>query len=83
MAKAHYLAMSGSPGFIPDCCEMFDSREEAVSDLVKFLELTAEQENRLRAWDFTTCDPMQGAGYCQVLECECATPEIHSGVTCV
>ncbi len=83
----HYIAMSGIHGCLPDHCEVFETRADAVADLTSLFELGRVREARLRKNDYLELEVTLieaasgnsfGADYCEISSCNCATPEIHS-----
>lgn len=75
MAK-HYIAMSGSSGCLPDFCEPFQKRKEAVDALGDLHEMTRKEKEALRSSGYVTLTV--GADYAEVKECQCVTPGIHT-----
>jgi hypothetical protein len=85
--SAHYIAMSGMHGCLPDHCEVFETRADAVTDLTSLFELGRIRETRLKEngyleLEVSLIEAAQGdcfgADYCEISACNCATPEIHS-----
>jgi hypothetical protein len=83
----HYIAMSGMHGCLPDHCEVFETREDAVSDLVFLFDLGRTRTARLRKESYLKLTPSAverrqdvdfGADYCEITECDCDNPSIHS-----
>lgn len=79
---AHFIAMSGSSGCLPDYCEVYQGTEEglaaAVEGLDNLFELTKEQLRVLRKNRYLNLGAGAGADYCEVIRCLCATPGVHS-----
>ena len=83
----HYIAMSGNHGCLPDHCEVFETADDAVNDLVEIFELGRTRRATLaRTWYLPLIptaveirqDVCFGAEYCEIMSCGCATPSIHS-----
>lgn len=82
---AHYIAMSGMRGCLPDYCCSLESVEDAVESLAELFgdSLTEEQEQAFRRelshgrfHEFA--DPAEaGAQYAEITECDCPNPEDH------
>lgn len=75
MAK-HYIAQSGSHSCLPDFCDVFQRREEAVNTLASLHELSGTQKRVLRQDGIVRLT--FGADYAQVTACECGHPQLHS-----
>ena len=88
LTKKHYIAMSGSHGCLPDHCEVFETHADAVSDLAMLFELGRTRKARLRKNSYLELTPSPieardedfgfGAEYCEITECDCDNPAIHS-----
>jgi len=83
----HYIAMSGMHGCLPDHCDVFESVEDATSDLVQLFQLGRIRENILREnlyleLKLTPIEENQGvefgADYCEIQTCTCDDPSVHS-----
>jgi hypothetical protein len=83
----HYIAMSGQHGCLPDHCEVFESKKDAVQDLGQLFELGRTRAARLRKDSYLelTPNPIEerqgedfGAEYCEITECDCDNPLVHS-----
>jgi len=83
----HFMAMSGSHGCLPDHCEVFDSRQDAINDLVQLFGLGRTRTARLRKESILELTPSPiearqdisfGAEYCEITECDCGDPTTHS-----
>ncbi len=83
----HYIAMSGQHGCLPDHCEVFESKKDAVQDLVQLFELGRTRAARLRKDSYLELIPNPieekqgedfGAEYCEITECDCDNPIVHS-----
>ena len=75
---SHFIAMSGEHGCIPDHCEWYPTFADAVNDLVSLFELGRTRKTNLRKYRSAELGPQFGAEYCEIVECDCNTPEIHS-----
>lgn len=83
---AHYIAMSGDHGCIPDHCQAHPTLEEAVNDLAELFGLGRARKKELRNTHYLelTLTPIEqaqghsfGAGYCEIQECCCDNPQQH------
>ena len=83
----HYIAMSGQHGCLPDHCEVFETHKAAVEDLVQLFELGRTRKARLCKDSYLelTPNPVEenqgedfGAEYCEITECDCDNPLVHS-----
>jgi len=83
----HYIAMSGMHGCLPDHCEVYNTRKDAVEDLKGLFELGRIRETRLfengyLELETTLIEAAQGdcfgADYCEVMVCNCDNPSQHS-----
>jgi hypothetical protein len=83
----HYIAMSGHHGCLPDHCEVFESRKDAVEDLTQLFELGRTRKARLHRDSYLelTASPIEvaqghsfGAEYCEIETCDCDNPLTHS-----
>lgn len=75
----HFIAMSGLRGCIPTDCEVFDDWQGAVDYLGDIFELDEDQRDDLREDCYLDLIlHRHGADYCEIEECDCVTPEIHS-----
>jgi hypothetical protein len=84
----HYVSMSGLHASIPDHCEVFDKRKDAIADLVDMFRLGRTRATRLSKNGYvelkrTAIEMAQdweefGAEYCEVVECSCSNPMEHS-----
>ena len=77
---AHYIAMSGLHGYLPQFCCAVDSRKEAVDTLADLHELSTRQVKELRRTGSVELKQEQGAEYCEWSLCSCWTPEVHNDV---
>jgi hypothetical protein len=74
----HYIAMSGSHGCLPDHCQSFGCKRDAVNDLVELFGLGQWATRRLRQDGYVALSPGAGAEYCEIQECDCHSPETHN-----
>lgn len=75
---AHFIGMSGSRGCLPDFCDVFTNSYDAVEELARMFDLSAERKVTLKAALYIDLDPDAGAEYAEIQICHCETPEIHS-----
>lgn len=74
----HYIAMSGSHGCLPDHCEVFNTKLDAVEDLVSLFELGRTRKGILRRDSYLELGQRDGAEYCEITTCNCDNPMQHS-----
>ena len=75
----HYIGMAGLHGCLPQYCEVYDTYEEAAEGLAFLHELGRDRIRRLRMDGYLELNlHRDGNEYCEITECECSTPEIHS-----
>jgi hypothetical protein len=74
----HFIAMSGSHGCLPDHCEVFETCADSVEDLTNLFELGRTRKARLAKFRYLELTREDGAEYCEITECDCATPGVHS-----
>lgn len=77
VARPHYIAMNGSYGCIPDSCNVYVERTDALRSLEDLLELRGRQAKELDETGHVACTPAQGAAYCSVSTCTCQAPWEH------
>lgn len=76
---AHFIAMSGTHGCIPDYCATHDSAEAAAEALGCVHDLSTRDVRRLGNTGYLELDgPETGAEYAEIVGCNCATPEVHN-----
>ena len=75
----HFIAMAGLHGYLPQSCEVYDTYEDAVESLASLHELGKNRTRQLRKEGNLELNlHRDGNEYCEIEECECSTPEIHS-----
>ena len=76
----HYIGMAGMTGCIPNYCQSHTHREHAIDDLVGMhdLEPFGEEHDNLVRDGFTLLPNDAGNEYCEVMACDCDTPEVHN-----
>lgn len=76
MTKRHYIGGSGSYGCLYDYCSgACPSVTAAAEALAAVHELGSTRRRRLIRERYL--DLSDGADYCEIVECDCATPEQH------
>lgn len=77
--KPHYIGMAGLHGCLPACCEVFKTAGAAADYLRDVHELSKNKRKRLRRDSYLELSLEQhGNEYCEITECWCETPDIHS-----
>ena len=77
----HFIAMAGLHGYLPQTCEVFGNKGDAVNYLVELHELPpfGRKAKELRKDSYTELDlHKDGNEYAEITVCECDHPEIHS-----
>lgn len=75
----HYILMGGEHGCLPDYCAAFKTHDDAVDDAAQLYELGQRRIRELRRTDYLELNPRRdGASYCEIIPCACATPWQHS-----
>ena len=75
----HYVGMAGIHGCMPATCDVYDSPESAADSLA-FLHNFGKHKRRELCQDRYLALNMKRYGneYVEIMECDCATPEVHS-----
>lgn len=81
--KKHYIAQSGlTGGYMPNVSEVCDTRTQAAEFLGEIFELSGYKIKQLRKDWYMEVGEKDIYGsyneYCEIIECNCDTPEIHS-----
>ena len=83
LPKLHYIAMSGNRGCIPDYCQAFDNRGDAIASLIQLFELSPRGKHvaNLKTYGYTSFEKgiEYGAEYAEIIKCSCANKNIHNG----
>lgn len=67
---AHYHAMNGEHGCLPDSCDTCDTYDDAVSILTDRFELGRRRKADLRRSGYLELNPRRdGASYCEIVAC--------------
>lgn len=88
----HWIAMAGlSGGYMPNYCDVFEEYENAVQSLADIHDLGKTRTMRLRKNGYLSMNmngtdgeiglppqPADGNEYCEIIECDCDEPHIHS-----
>ena len=74
----HYIAMSGSHGCLPDHCEIYETRDGAIEDLASLFGLGRRRIATLKRYGSLELGRRDGAEYCEVTQCDCDDPAVHS-----
>ena len=79
MAKVHYIETSGDHGCLPDHCDVSFSYDDCVESLAQLFELGKGRQAELKKNGYLELrSNRDGAEYCEIVECPCSTPWIHS-----
>jgi len=77
--KTHYIGMAGLHGCLPQKCEVYESYNDAVESLASIHELGKGRTRELKKNGYLELNlHRDGNEYCEIEECDCDTPEIHS-----
>jgi len=79
MAKAHYIYGNGSYGCLYDSGPSWTYRyRDAVTALADTFDLDEARTEALRDNGYLDLNPKwDGADYCEITSCDCATPSDH------
>ena len=76
---AHYIAMAGLHGCIPNTCWAHDCVEDAVEDLAQLHELGRNRRRELKRNLYLELNlHRDGNEYCEIVECDCDDPTVHN-----
>jgi hypothetical protein len=77
--KAHYIAMAGLRGYLPNYCAAHDSYADAVEDLAAMHDLGRDRKRELKR---NGCIELNlhrdGNEYAEIEECNCGNLEQHN-----
>lgn len=76
--KRHYIALAGEFGYLPDYCDVFETKRDAIESLAELHKLGRRAKRELRADNYTALT--RYADYCEIQVCGCGNPKQHSGV---
>src|SRR5262245_4643830 len=76
--RTHYIAMGGTYGCLPDNCSALEKMSAAVETLTNIYELSQRQQRDLRKFGYSNLKHDQGGDYCEISECQCREPWVHS-----
>ncbi len=76
---AHYIAMAGLHGCMPNTCFAHESYDNAVDDLATTHGLGAKRRAALKRDGYLELNfKRDGNEYAEIVECDCATPDVHN-----
>jgi len=79
MSKTHYIGMAGLHGCMPQACDVYDTYNDAAEGLAFIHELGRNRTRQLKRDGYLELDlHRDGNEYCEIVECDCDTPEVHS-----
>lgn len=77
--QTHYIGMAGLRGYMPNYCEVYETRGQAADDLGQLHELSKRRIALLRRDGYCDLDLYtHGNEYCEIVRCDCNTPGDHS-----
>ena len=75
----HYIGMAGLHGYLPQTCDVYDSIKNAADSLAQTHELGRDRRRQLQRDCYLELNLQRdGNEYCEITECECDSPEMHS-----
>lgn len=74
----HYILMGGSYGCLPDYCAAYRAYADAVDGAADLYELGRDRRRTLKRVMYVDLGPPYGADYCEIVECDCDEPWVHS-----
>jgi hypothetical protein len=84
-SKVHYIEMSGDHGCLPDHCDVSLTLKGAIDSLgALFDDVLTDSGRHLGVRNqlklYRHCELPRGAGaeYCEIVECDCTEPWVHS-----
>ena len=83
--EKHFIGMAGLHGCMPNYCGVYDTYDDAVDGLSDIHELgrgrraLLQQNSYLELRNDGDAFPFinDGNEYCEIVDCDCDTPEIH------
>ena len=76
--KKHWIAGAGLHGCLFNYCAVLDSYDAAVDNLAEAHELGRTRKAALKGAGYLELNlKRDGNEYCEITECDCATPEVH------
>jgi hypothetical protein len=79
MAKKHFIGMAGLHGCLPQTCDVYATKGDAAQSLGDIHELSKNKIRLLRRAMYLELDlSKHGNEYCEIAECECDDPAVHS-----
>ena len=79
MTKKHFIALAGLHGCMPQCCHAHTDYDSAVEDLALIHDLGRDPRRELKRTGSLELNIRRyGNEYCEIVECACATPEVHN-----
>ena len=78
--KTHYIAMAGLHGYMPQYCEVYESKRDAADALIDLHEADeSEHLTELLKYNYTDLELSEhGNEYAEIVECYCDDPQEHS-----
>lgn len=77
--KVHYIGMAGLHGCLPKTCDVYNTYRDAVESLACTHELGRNRKSALRRDGYLEMNiHRDGNEYCEIVECDCDDPEVHS-----
>ena len=75
----HYIGMAGLHGYLPNCCETYDTYDDAVEGMADMHDLGVRRTRELRRDGYLELNlDRDGNEYIEITECDCEDPESHS-----
>jgi hypothetical protein len=78
VVHSHYICGNGEPGCLYDGCAVVRTLDDAVSYLSDMFSLGRTRRADLKRSRYLSLNSARdGAGYCEITACNCATPWVH------
>lgn len=75
----HYIGMAGLHGYMPSCCDVYQTKGDAAESLGWIHDLSGRKIKQLRRDMYLELNMEEhGNEYCEISECDCSEPWIHS-----
>jgi len=77
--QVHFVAMAGLHGCLPNYCDYYETYNNAVEGLAQIHELGRDRTRILKRDSYLELNIRRdGNEYCEIVNCDCDIPELHS-----
>lgn len=76
--RAHFIGMAGLRGYMPNCCDSYETWDGAAESLAGIHDLSENAAERLRRDGYLDLPSSAGNEYCEITICHCDDPMCHS-----